>query len=431
MLGLDRYKFRVIAVNFFILFLSSMLFGCGNGSNSSVTANPSPVISESDINMFFIQSLEPNSATGSLSIKGLNHSLLLGQMLTQIIGNGKVTNIYAEMPETQLINGYPNMMALQSIENYAVLNTKNIVVTLSYTNIESNVQFINTLLQSATPGNYVFAMPYNLINTTLESVSIDNGFTFNQLQANQYSNYILVTKIPSNKTTATTYNDGINASSTYPKLNVPTNGACKDKHFVYTTPESAIPPGINKNQTLYFIKHVEKEPQTLHFENGNYICQGQWRALALPSVLPSKIGGLPDFVYSSDPAELMESFSYVRPSLSISPFVIDYSMPLSLVSGSQFQWNQPESMANFFFTGGQFTNRDVLVVWEHKSINLAVDYLIESIYNQPLPKDFPKLTTDNYDTIWKLEFNSVGQLTFSNSCEGILTESLPDTCPTF
>jgi hypothetical protein len=76
---------------------------------------------------------------------------------------------------------------------------------------------------------------------------------------------------------------------------------------------------INKNETVYMIRHAEAHPTTW-FEDGNYVAAGEWRALGLPNALRGKIH--PTQVYSIDPAVGFASgagrsnSSYVRPSLT-------------------------------------------------------------------------------------------------------------------
>lgn len=80
---------------------------------------------------------------------------------------------------------------------------------------------------------------------------------------------------------------------------------------------------------------------------------------------------------------------------------------------------------------GKVNNKTTLVAWEHDHIQASVEYLLTHYYNISLPTNFPVWTEDDYDTIYKLEFNNDGQLTFSNTCEGISNLSLPLSCPTF
>ena len=156
------------------------------------------------------------------------------------------------------------------------------------------------------------------------------------------------------------------------------------------------------------------------------------------------IGGLPNLVYSSDPGDPYSctngsSFlpaescpTYVRPSLTINPFVIKNSMPLNLVAESNFNWNNYQAMAQYFFQESQFSNQTILIAWEHDTVNSMLDYLIGTIYDQPESVALiPTWAGNDYDTIWKIQLNQNGQLTFSNTCEGISSATFPLSCPAF
>ena len=243
--------------------------------------------------------------------------------------------------------------------------------------------------------------------------------------------------------TATTYNDGLHSSNIYPNLNLNTTSSCLESPVKFTL-QGPVPPNMNKNETVYLIRHVEAHP-VYAFDNGNYVCQGQWRAIGSVDKLQEIMDGLPNQVYSSDPGDPTNSCTtgneflpsescptYVRPSLTVNPFVIKNKMSLNLVPESSFNWNNYESMATFFFQGGQFNDQTVLVSWEHATISNMVNYLIGTIYNQPQAALLiPVWEGNDYDTVWKLELSRDGQLTFSNTCEGISSASLPLACPAF
>ncbi len=201
-----------------------------------------------------------------------------------------------------------------------------------------------------------------------------------------------------------------------------------------------IPPTINKNETLYMIRHAEAHP-IASFEDGNYVCAGQWRALDLPNALRGQI--TPQQVYSIDPAQVapggesaagLSDWSYVRPSLTIEPYAIANHLPYGLVAGFELlAMNSPQLASNFFFTGGQFSNQTVLMAWEHDHIPPTVNALLASYFTggggaAPAP-GWPD---DDYDTIWTVTLDGAGNLSIDNSmCEGIDTATLPVTCPEF
>lgn len=421
---------------------SVLLSGCNSGSTPAPTPSPTPtqpVLNQNALNLIFVQSFESNPATNNLSVTGFNHSLLFGQLLNQITSS-KVSQIYALIPSTNITNGYPDMKPLQSIENFAVLNMESVIDSLTM-NTTQTASTLNQIIQNNTSGNYVFALPANAINNLLSQLSL--SYSFNYTPLINVGQYIVISINNQNQLMINTYNDGITPSSTYPQLNLPTGAQCQESPVTINTAGvvTKIPTNINKNETVYFVRHVEAHPNG--FEDGNYVCQGQWRAIGVPQILLSKMGGvLPDYVYSSDPSELIASqnqqtYSYVRPSLSITPFAINYNVPLNLVESSQFQWYDYQSLAQFLFTSNSnentnFNGKTILVSWEHGNINDAIDYLFGSIYNSStLENQVPQWGFNDYDTIWKVQLDSQGNATFSNSCEGIPESALPLSCPSF
>jgi hypothetical protein len=419
----------------------SILLTACNGSDAdspTVTPTPSPTpgLNQNALNFIFVPSFESNPDFNNLSVTGFNHSLLFGQLLNQLTAS-QVAGIYALIPATNLVNNYPDMKPLQSIENYAVLNTESITVSLS-TIPSSTVNLIKDILTTSNntnnfKGNYVFALPANVINSILGLLSVQSGLNFKYTAISNSNQYIIVTVTNPTQASVVTYNDGLVPSATFPQLNLPSGAQCQEVPFTITSTTTP-PADINTNETVYFVRHVEAHPES-DFENGNYVCQGQWRAIGAPATLFAKMGGLPDYVYSSDPSELIgtafssDTYSYVRPSLSVNPFTIKYNMPLNLVESSQFLWNNGESLANFLFAGGKFNGKTVLVSWEHGHIESTIVNLFKTLYGNS--ETIPTWGPNDYDTIWKVQLDSNGNATFSNTCEGIPESALANSCPTF
>lgn len=112
------------------------LAGCGAASNpvapDPVTPNPAPLAS-GNINLIFVvsedlnnnQSGDINTDTANLTSQGLQRTLLMGSYLQQtVLGNQNVTGIYALEPMTHLqtANDYPDMAALETVQQFALLN---------------------------------------------------------------------------------------------------------------------------------------------------------------------------------------------------------------------------------------------------------------------------------------------------------------------
>lgn len=419
-----------------ITLMGLVIAACNNGGNTSTTTQASiPQLNQNAINFIFVQSFESNSTFNNLSIQGFNHSLLFGQLLNQITAS-QIAGIYALNPASDIVNNYPNMAAIQSIENYAVLNGRGINDTLP-NNPHEIASFISNILSNSstgsTNGNYILALPAATINATLNGLSSVPNLYFNYQPLTNSNQYAILSIANMANVTMNTYTDGITPSNNYPQLKLTTGAQCLESSVVIHSTGTP-PANINTNETVYFVRHVEAHP-TNNFDNGNYVCQGQWRAIGANPILLGIMGGMPDYVYSSSPADEYDSstfpYTYVRPSLTINPFTIQYNQPLNLIESTQFAWGNYESLVQYFFTGNEFNNKTVLVAWEHATIDNAVQYLFTNTYNQTLPANLPTWSYTDYDTVWKLQTDGQGNLTFSNTCEGIADQTLPLSCPLF
>jgi hypothetical protein len=235
------------------------------------------------------------------------------------------------------------------------------------------------------------------------------------------------------------YDDQIANVADYPKglLQQLPGGTCPQSSV---TIHAKAPKGWQPytEQKVYLVRHVEAHP-TGNFENGNYVCQGQWRALGANGRLLEIMGNRkPDHVFTSNPANIIGcsgTCSYVRPSLTVAPFAIQYDLPLTL---AQFQWSDAIDLAQALFNreSPYFKHADsgatILVGWEHAHIEKAVKYLLATMYRSPdAAQKVPAWSFEDYDTVWELSTNKDGDLTFRNTCEGFSTAVLPSTCPAF
>src|ERR1035438_9060584 len=125
-------KTNVVWLLFLALALT-LLAACG----SSQPAPPAPLSTDS-LNLIFVVSPDLayqapgdiNPRTANLTNQGLQRSLLTATFLQQnVLGMQNVTEIYALEPMTHLqtANNYPDMVALETIQQFAMLNQ----VTLS------------------------------------------------------------------------------------------------------------------------------------------------------------------------------------------------------------------------------------------------------------------------------------------------------------
>jgi hypothetical protein len=247
---------------------------------------------------------------------------------------------------------------------------------------------------------------------------------------------------PKGSASLVTFNSNLNPLLTYPVLPPPalTSAACPTANSVpalfniqVTASNGTIPLDINKNETVYMIRHAEAHP-TDWFEDGNYVAAGEWRALDLPNALRGKIH--PTQIYSIDPAVGFpagagrSNGSYIRPSLTVEPYAIANGLPYNLAASvAVFSQNGPLSplASDFFFTKGTFSNQTLLVAWEHEHIPPTINALLTTYNSRQVAPNWP-----DYDTIWTVTLDSVGNLTVNNAlCEGIDSATLPKTAPPF
>ena len=305
-----------------------------------------------------------------------------------------------------------------------------------------NEALVSGILAANVSGSYVFSAPWETTSSLLARINQLKGYNLTLPASYQGANAIYVLSIaPSGSATLTTYNSNANPSSTYPTLQQVPTGACTQQtpfNIAVTggVAGAQIPAGTNTNETVYIIRHAEAHPQG-SFDDGNYVGAGQWRALALPSVLGGKIH--PTQVYAIDPATPIQGsqsasgvsvWSYVRPALTVEPYAIAYNLPFRFAEG--FDWSSGPATSNFFFNGGGFSNSSVLLAWEHGAIPVTVSALISSYFPQGGAPQAPDWPDNDYDSVWTVTLDGQGNLAVNNSvCEGIPSAALPATAPQF
>lgn len=466
----------------------ALLAGCGDSSQ-----RPPGPLSAANLNLIFVVSEDVafqasgdvNPATANLTNSGLQRSLLMGRFLQQqVLGGKNVTAIYALEPMTHLQteNNYPDTVALETIQQFAMLNQvtvpyeNNLAGAFSYLILASyfansvpenvappvvpcpgcqgvdfadkngdNETLLTTILQASAPGFYVFSAPWETVSALMASVEQIKGSKLALPADYAGPNFIYAISIgPWGRASLQTFNSNISPPSTYPVLPTPgiVNSACMATPFLIQVTGgvggAVVPGNSNKNETVYMIRHAEAHP-TANWDDGNYVGSGQWRALDLPYALAGKIN--PTLIYSIDPANDIPATpgtaisSYVRPSLTVEPYAIANNMPLNLAASvAVFAQNPPAlstDASNFFFTNGTFSNETLLVGWEHDHIPPTVNALI-STYNAAPSPTAPNWSDSDYDTIWTITLDAQGNLTVNNNlCEGIDSAGLPNPPPQF
>jgi hypothetical protein len=471
------------------------------GSCAAQAQNPA-ALSATNVNLIFVVSEDLaynaagdiNTKTANLTDQGLRRSLLLASFLQKsVLGSHNVTAIYALEPMTHLqtSNSYPDLAALGSIQQFALqnqivlssdatggtpLSENSFPLDASYApppvtppsgvaaplvqcrscqgldfsdQDGDNESLLNSILQANRPGFYVFSAPWETVGALLANINQANAFNIPVPSAYAGPNVVYAISLaPSGTATLTTYNANLIASATYPVLPSTISVA----HSCTATPFSIsvrggvggtqIPAAGNTNEVIYMIRHAEAHP-TANWDDGNYDCAGQWRALSLPDALRDKVQ--PQVLYSIDPAQTISGsvsssnnsqWSYVRAALTLEPYAAANNLPYGLAASFEFAAQNPPTLStqasNFFFTGGQLSNQTVLLSWEHNQIPNTVNALLASYFPNGGAPTTPAWAGDDYDSIWTITLDSRGNLTVDNNlCEGIASSSLPATCPAF
>ena len=459
--------------------------------NICVTA-PVPALSADNINLIFVVSedlayqaagdINPNTA--NLTSQGLQRALRMASFLQRdVLGMNNVTGIYALQPMSHLQteHQYPDLVPLETVQQFAMLNQialsdgSNPPVTANSSPIlasyssdfvpagvappvfpcpkcqgldfsdhnSDNETLVTGIITANAPGFYVFSAPWETISSLLANINLDENYQLTLPASYQGPNYIYAISIaPSGAASLVTYDSYVNPPSSYPALFplplVPT--PCKATPFSITVTGgkggAIIPTGINTREILYIVRHADAHPQG-YWDNNNYVGAGQWRALNLPNALRGKVS--PDEVYSMDPSQYGlgtvaasgdHNWSSVAPALTAEPYAIANNLPYNLVTNFLMtDPTAPQQTSDFFFTGGKFSNQNVLVAWAYQFIQPTINDLLAS-YNSG--QTAPAWSPDDYDSIWTVKLDSVGNLTVDNSlCEGVDSARLPATPPQF
>jgi len=118
---------------------------------------------------------------------------------------------------------------------------------------------------------------------------------------------------------------------------------------------------VDGTQTLVFLRHAEKPEGGL----GQLNCQGLNRAINLSTLLPAKFGKA-DYVFAANPTrnveegELDNSYSYIRPLMTISPAAIKLGLPVNI----EFSANDTSDLARELLDD-KYHNSTIYTAWSH------------------------------------------------------------------
>ncbi|MGB8890394.1 MAG: hypothetical protein WCC87_26950 [Candidatus Korobacteraceae bacterium] len=480
----------------FMVFVLMLLAGCGSSSSPDPPAPVPAPLNATNVNLIFVVSEDVayhapgdiNPLTANLTSQGLQRSLLMATFLKQqVLGTKNVTGIYALAPMTHLqtSNQYPDMVAPETIQQFALLNQvtlssdleggspcsgQNYPINASYASEplpdavappsefcanckgldfndrhSDNEAMVSGILKNV-PGFYVFSAPWETVSALLTNINTLEGYNLTLPAGYAGPNYVYAISVsPSGSASLVTYDSKLNPPSSYPVLPPPklTSAACNAQtpfNITLTGGQGGVvvPAGTNTNETVYIIRHAEAHPKA-YWSDNNYVGAGQWRALDLPHALRGKIN-LPNQVFSMDPGQFSSgsvaatgdsTWSTLAPALTAEPYAIANGLPYGLVTSFLMTDTNANALtSSFFFNGGTFSNQTVLVAWAYQFIQPMMTKLLATYHGTG--SAVPAWPATDYDSIWTVKLDSHGNLTVNNSlCEGIDSTALPAMPPQF
>ncbi|VVP45798.1 hypothetical protein PS838_05093 [Pseudomonas fluorescens] len=179
-------------------------------------------------------------------------------------------------------------------------------------------------------------------------------------------------------------------------------------------------------QTLVFLRHAEKPAGGL----GQLNCQGLNRAIDLATLLPEKFGKA-NYVFAANPTrnveegELDNSYSYIRPLMTISPSAIKLGLPVNI----NFSANDTSDLADELLHD-KYHNSVIYTAWSHGYL----PELINKVAGEAVGKK-QNITDDwesgDYDSLYVLTLtwhNGKASLESHSYKQGL--DNGRETCPT-
>jgi len=154
---------------------------------------------------------------------------------------------------------------------------------------------------------------------------------------------------------------------------------------------------VDGTQTLVFLRHAEKPAGGL----GQLNCQGLNRAIDLASLLPEKFGKA-QYVFAADPTrnveegELDNSYSYIRPLMTISPSAIKLGLPVNI----DFAANDTSDLADELLHD-RYHNATIYTAWSHGYLPELINKVAEEAVGQqqPITEDW---ASSDFDSLYVL-----------------------------
>ncbi|QAY88948.1 histidine phosphatase family protein [Pseudomonas sp. ACM7] len=179
-------------------------------------------------------------------------------------------------------------------------------------------------------------------------------------------------------------------------------------------------------QTLVFLRHAEKPEGGL----GQLNCQGLNRAIDLATLLPEKFGKA-NYVFAANPTRNVEegeqdnSYSYIRPLMTISPSAIKLGLPVNI----NFSANDTSDLADELLQD-KYHNSVIYTAWSHGYLPELINKVAGEAVGkkQTIADDWE---SNDYDSLYVLT------LTWHNGKASVVSHSYKQglnngsqTCPT-
>ncbi|TFB30669.1 histidine phosphatase family protein [Pseudomonas sp. F01002] len=179
-------------------------------------------------------------------------------------------------------------------------------------------------------------------------------------------------------------------------------------------------------QTLVFLRHAEKPEGGL----GQLNCQGLNRAIDLATLLPEKFGKA-NYVFAANPTRNVEegeqdnSYSYIRPLITISPSAIKLGLPVNI----NFSANDTSDLADELLQD-KYHNSVIYTAWSHGYLPELINKVAGEAVGkkQTIADDWE---SNDYDSLYVLT------LTWHNGKASVVSHSYKQglnnssqTCPT-
>ena len=183
---------------------------------------------------------------------------------------------------------------------------------------------------------------------------------------------------------------------------------------------------VDGTQTLVFLRHAEKPAGGL----GQLNCQGLNRAIDLSTLLPEKFGKA-DYVFAANPTrnveegELDNSYSYIRPLMTISPAAIKLGLPVNI----EFSANDTSDLARELLDE-KYHNSTIYTAWSHGYLPELINKVAEEASGKKV-KLLDDWVGDDFDSVLVLTLkwvNGKASLEYENYKQNL--NGGEEGCPT-